>query len=181
MKTVLIPLFLGCALTTGWLDAFAGDIPIYKWTDAQGVVHYSDKPPPAAATPDQYLLNLPELPPVDPHRIAEIDAWIASVQALQKRMQAEDEKAWHERELALQSTQEQAAPQQNAGVTIQTWPVYPGYARPGFLHRDHRNRHDFQRRFRPKRRSSMPSWPFPYNLDNNSSFPEEWHPQAAGP
>lgn len=180
MKTVLIALLVGCALATDWPPANAGDLPIYKWTDARGVVHYSDKPP-ASATPDQYLLNLPKLPPVDPHKIAETDAWIASIQALQKRMQAEDEKAWLERELALQATQQEAAPQQNSGVMIQAWPVYPGYARPRYFHHRHLDGDDFQHRFRPKPRSTIPKWPFPYNLDNNSSFPEEWHPQSAGP
>jgi hypothetical protein len=181
MKTILIPLLVGFALALGWPDAFAGDTPIYKWIDAGGIVHYSDKPPPAPATPDQYLLTLPKLPPVDPQKIAETDAWIASIQALQKRMQADDDKAQRERELALQAPQQQTEPQQDSGVTIQTWPVFTGYARPQFLHRRHRDLRDFDHRFRPKPRSSVPSWPFPYNLDNNSSFPEEWHPQAAGP
>jgi hypothetical protein len=39
-------IFLGMALTAA--TAFAAQSQVYKWTDAQGVVHYSDAPPPIA-------------------------------------------------------------------------------------------------------------------------------------
>ena len=37
-------IFMGLCLAAS--AAFAGNGQVYKWTDAQGVVHYSDAPPP---------------------------------------------------------------------------------------------------------------------------------------
>ena len=158
--------------------AYAGAPKIYKWTDSQGVLHYSDKPP-TDATPDVRLLDLPELPPVDPEKIAETQAWIASVDAVQQRQQTQAELEQRRRELTLQQAQLDAtlaALQQYTAAAAQAAPVYLAYAPSRFRSRQHEpDQDDFKSMPQPKpRASSVPSWPFPYNLPA-SSFPEERH------
>jgi hypothetical protein len=158
--------------------AYTGVPKIYKWTDSQGVLHYSDKPP-TDATPGVQLLDLPELPPVDPEKIAETQAWIASVNAMQQHQKTEAELDQHQRELAQQQAQLDAtlaALQQYTAATAQSEPVYLAYAPTHSLQR-HRepDRDDFKPAPQPKPRASgVPTWPFPYNLPA-SSFPEERH------
>lgn len=155
--------------------AVAHNPPVYKWTDAQGIVHYSDTPPKLIDS-GQYLFKLPKLPPVDPREIAAIQARIADINAMLHRIQVQ-------RERELQRWRSQQAAQQPAEETppavqlVTAVPVYVGNHR-----RHHFDRHRYRDRddFKPVRRSSpkpspVPTWPFPYNLDHNSSFPEEWH------
>jgi Domain of unknown function (DUF4124) len=163
-------LMLLCVLVLAGLSAgvSADSMQIYKWTDPQGVVHYSDKPP-AVSAPERYLLNLPKLPPVDPKKIAATDAWIASINEMVRRQQAQDELAQQQRELAQQA----AASQPIDTVSYQPAPIYIGYVQPQILH--HHDRNEFRHiRYTKQRVSTTPTWPFPYNL-NESSFPEEWH------
>lgn len=49
--------------------ALADSPQVYKWTDAAGIIHYSDKPP-AQAVADVQTLDLPALPPQDPVELA---------------------------------------------------------------------------------------------------------------
>ncbi|MGH8371569.1 MAG: DUF4124 domain-containing protein [Gammaproteobacteria bacterium] len=148
--------------------AFADGLQVYKWTDLQGVVHYSDKPPPAPAV-DLLRLDLPKLPPIDPKKIAATDAWIASINEMVRRQQAQEALAQQQLELKQQA----ADSQQYATVVQEPAPIYIGYARPRLAH--HRDRDDHRHiRHISQRTSAAPTWPFPYNL-NESSFPEEWH------
>jgi hypothetical protein len=148
--------------------ASADGLQVYKWTDLQGVIHYSDKPPPAPAA-DLSHLKLPELPPVDPKKIAATDAWIASVNEMVRRQQAQEALAQQQLELAQQA--EDSA--QYATAVDQPAPIYIGYTQPRF--RPHYHRDEFHHIHHSKQRpSTEPAWPFPYNL-NESSFPEEWH------
>ena len=44
------PMPLLLALALGWIPAAAADV--FRWTDAQGRVHYGDRPAPSAASPE---------------------------------------------------------------------------------------------------------------------------------
>lgn len=117
--------------------------PVYKWTDSQGVVHYSDKPPVQAA-PDLQTLDLPAFPAQDPARIAADQAALAaSTAALIQRQQAEQALHQRDEELALEKAQLEAAQQalnQDAAAAAQPAPVYAIYANSPFIPRSfHRN------------------------------------------
>jgi hypothetical protein len=168
MSKLLLPLAaLGItAMLSG--AASADGLQVYKWTDPQGVVHYSDKPPPAPAA-DLLRLNLPKLLPVDPKKIAATDAWIAGINEMVRHQQAQEALAQQQLELEQQATDSQ----QYATVVQEPAPIYIGYARPRLAHHRDLDDHRYIRHVR-QRVSAAPTWPFPYNL-NESSFPEEWH------
>lgn len=156
--------------------ASADGSQIYKWTDAQGVLHYSDTPPKDAMPVT--VMDLPALPPLDPEKIAATQAWIVSVDDQQQRQKAEDDLQRRERELAQQQAQLQAtlAALQQYAAAAEPAPVYLAYTPSRYVAR-HRepDRDDFRPTPHPqKQASSIPSWPFPYNLAA-SSFPEERH------
>jgi hypothetical protein len=165
-----------CLLVLLSAGALAADLPVYKWTDSQGVLHYSDTPPKDATSVT--VMDLPELPPLDPEKVAAIRAWIASVNDKQQRQQAEDDLQRRERELAEQQAQLQAslAALQQYSVAAEPAPVYLSYAPPRYVvRRREPDRGDLRpMRLPQKQASSIPSWPFPYNL-TASSFPEEGH------
>lgn len=126
------------ALTTVLLFAslfsaavLADDQTVYKWTDAQGTVHYSDKPP-AQAMPDLQTMDLPAFPPQDPAKIAADQAALAaSTAALIQRQQAEEALHQRDEELALEKAQLEAAREalkQDAAAAAQPAPVYAIYA-----------------------------------------------------
>ncbi|HEV7164677.1 MAG TPA: DUF4124 domain-containing protein [Gammaproteobacteria bacterium] len=110
---------------------FADAQPIYKWTDAQGTVHYSDKPPKEAAT-DLQTMDLPAFPPQDPAKIAADQAALAAnTAALIQQRQAEEALQQREQELALERAQLQAsraALQQSYAASAEPAPVYALYA-----------------------------------------------------
>ncbi|HEV2112436.1 MAG TPA: DUF4124 domain-containing protein [Gammaproteobacteria bacterium] len=123
-------------------DVFADGQSVYKWTDAQGVVHYSDKPPTEAA-PDLQSMDLPAFPPQDPVKIAaEQAALIASTAALVQQQQAEEALQQRAEELALERAQLQATQEalQQDAAAAQSAPVYAIYANSPFIPRSfHRN------------------------------------------
>lgn len=101
MRFTKTHLLLICVATL-WTMAAAAGTPIYKWTDAQGVVHYSDKAP-ARADQNVKLLELPALPPVNPEAVEQEQAYIASVnqwyqQVLNRQSQLQYDQflAWQE-------------------------------------------------------------------------------------
>ena len=77
MKLQHITLWIACTAALFSAVAVAGT-PVYKWTDRQGVVHYSDKAP-THSPQNVKVLALPELPPVDPQAVKQEQAYIASV------------------------------------------------------------------------------------------------------
>lgn len=101
--------FLVCSTALFSAAASAGGAQIYKWTDNQGVVHYSDKAP-ASPQSSLQVMALPELPPVDPKAEAADQAWIASVnQWYQNVLKAQSELQYQEF-LAWEESQPTAAP-----------------------------------------------------------------------
>ena len=121
--------------------ASADSQPIYKWTDAAGVLHYSDKPPKDAAA-DLQTLDLPAFPPQDPAKIAADQAALAASTAVMiQQQQAEETLQQHEDELALERAQlaaEEQAMQQGAAAPEESAPVYPIYANSAFIPRSYR-------------------------------------------
>ena len=109
-------------------SAFA-DGAVYKWTDAQGVTHYSDKPPVEAAS-DLTTLDMPVFPVQDPAKIAEHQAQlIAEAQAAQKLLQAQLDQQAQAAALAARQAQLEAAlaaarQQQQAASQPMPEPIY---------------------------------------------------------
>ena len=69
--------------------AWAGVPQMYKWTDAAGVLHFSDQPPPASVTGVQ-TQDIPQFPPVDQAKLAaEQKAMSTQLAALQKLLNAQ--------------------------------------------------------------------------------------------
>jgi hypothetical protein len=89
MKSLLVSsaLFSAAMFLT---PAVMADTPqLYKWTDAQGVVHYSDQPPKQPAA-DLQTSDLPAFPAVDQGKVDEEQAaLLAQALALQQLAQAQ--------------------------------------------------------------------------------------------
>ena len=118
------------------------DGTVYKWTDAQGVTHYSDKPPVEAAS-DVSTLDMPALPPQDPVKIAEHQAQlVAEAQAAQKLLQAQFDQQAQSAALAAQQAQleaQLAAARQQAESQAAAQPaVQPIYVSSAFVPRAYR-------------------------------------------
>ena len=67
MRSALVFAFLLAALLPAL--AAAENPQMYKWTDADGVLHYSDQPPKQPAA-DLQTLDIPQFPAVDPAQLA---------------------------------------------------------------------------------------------------------------
>lgn len=147
----LLTFLLLVALAAFATAVAAADQPIYKWTDANGTLHYSDKAP-AIAAANLQTLDLPPLPPQDPAKIAaDQAAQVASTAATLKLLQAQ--LALQQQQLALQLQQAQLdaalnpppAPQTETTDVVPV--VYPIYARSAYiphayrrnLYRNHRS------------------------------------------
>lgn len=86
MKTLSASL-LALALIVPSL-ALADNAQVCKWIDANGVIHYSDRPPADGSLVE--TLDLPALPPQDPTEIAARQALVVSqLAALQQAAQAD--------------------------------------------------------------------------------------------
>ncbi|HLW74984.1 MAG TPA: DUF4124 domain-containing protein [Gammaproteobacteria bacterium] len=108
MNRLLASSLAVCALLLPAL-AIAGNPQMFKWTDAQGVVHYSDQPPKQAAA-DMQTLDIPLFPPQDPAEIAAREAALAAqVAALQKLVDTQAAQQGQARALAEKESQLQAA------------------------------------------------------------------------
>lgn len=89
--------------------ALADSPPVYKWTDAAGVIHYSDRPP-VEATMDAVTLDLPALPPQDPAAVAARQAaLLAQFATLQQLQQSSDAQRQQAAALARQQAELAAA------------------------------------------------------------------------
>lgn len=129
---ILLP--LAAAITAA---AFADGQSVYKWTDANGTMHYSDKPPEAQPA-DLTTLDLPALPPQDPAKIAADQATqAANTAATLKLLQAQ--LALQQQQLAMQLQQAQLEAAQNPPSPPQTDStdmipvIYPIYQRSAFM------------------------------------------------
>ena len=111
--------------------AMADDPQLYKWTDTQGTVHYSDQPP-AQPAPDLTTSDIPTFPAVDPVKLAqEQAALLAQVAALQQLTQAQ--MAQQAQALALAREQVELAAAQD-----QPAPAEPIYISSAFVPRIYR-------------------------------------------
>ena len=132
----LLALSILALLTASFPVAAADGQTVYKWTDTQGVVHYSDKPPVQSA-PDLQTMDLPAFPPQDPAKIAADQAALAaSTAALVQQQQAEEALQQRAEELALERAQLQATQEAlrlDANAAAQPAPVYAIYANSPFI------------------------------------------------
>ncbi len=134
-----------CSIVLGLFStAVLADGPqVYKWTDSQGVVHYSDKAP---TTPQQpvKLMTLAPLPAVDAQTEAQNQAWIASVHQWYQSMVAQELAQQYNQILAWQSAQQQTSDcSVESGEDVSsTTQVYAGYAPYYYQHQHHHKHHD---------------------------------------
>lgn len=161
MKNLLVSAVLFGAASL-LAPAVLADAPqLYKWTDLQGVVHYSDQPPKQPAA-DLQTSDLPVFPVPDQ---AQVDrqqaALLAEAAALRQLTQAQAQADAVAR--ARVAAQRSAAAQAQAEVPVEdgSYSPAPVYVDPAFVPRAYRaNLHVFHRAshfVRPAR--SMPSRP----------------------
>lgn len=84
MKTLNATPWIACAAVLFSVAAVAGT-QVYKWTDSQDVVHYSDKAP-AHVNRSVKIIELPTLPPVNPQAVKQERAYITSVNQWYQRV-----------------------------------------------------------------------------------------------
>lgn len=84
MKLLNATPWIACAIALFSVAAVAGT-QVYKWTDSQGVVHYSDKAP-VHVNHGVKVLELPTLPPVSPQAVKQERAYITSVNRWYQRV-----------------------------------------------------------------------------------------------
>lgn len=115
--------YLFCLVLLLPAAALADSPPVYKWTDATGVIHYSDRPPLEAAM-DAVTLDLPPLPPQDPAAIAARQAaLLAQLAGLQQLQQSRD----------IQRQQAAALARQQAELTAALAALQQAQSAPGPL------------------------------------------------
>jgi hypothetical protein len=115
--------------------AMADDPQLYKWTDANGTIHYSDQAP-ARIAPDMTVAAMPVFPPVDPVKLAQQQAeLLAQVAALQQLTEAQMAQQAQAAAVAQQQADLQAAQQ---AAQDQPSPVEPIYVSPAFVPRAYR-------------------------------------------
>src|ERR1700756_4638301 len=120
--------------------AVADDPQLYRWTDAQGTVHYSDQPP-AQPAPDLTASDIPSFPPADPVKLAQRQAdLLAQVAALQQLTQAQLAQQAQATALAQQRAEFAAlqAEQAAQAQAVETAPAEPIYVSSAFVPRVYR-------------------------------------------
>jgi Domain of unknown function (DUF4124) len=89
--------------------SIAANPQMYKWTDDQGVVHYSDQPPKQDVA-DVQTLDIPQFPPVDLAQLAQEQAALtAQLVALRQLLQTQEMQQQQASALAEKEAQLQAA------------------------------------------------------------------------
>lgn len=142
--------------------AFADNAQVYKWTDAAGVTHYSDKPP-ADSVADLQTLDMPALPPQDPAQLAAQQAALISQAAALHELQAQAAQQQQAAELARQQAELATAiaafqqAQQAAEPAPETMPVI--YSSSAFVPAAYRKNLyvNHMRRERPVRLNPRPA------------------------
>ncbi len=136
MNTQSIKILIVLAATLYSMAAFADGQQIYKWTDSQGVVHYSDKAP-VKPVHSMQQITLPALPAPDPQSEAQNQAWIAGVNQWYESVLKQESQLQYEQLLAWQESQPTEptppATEQVSYVTPLCWDC----GRFGFRHRQH--------------------------------------------
>lgn len=141
MKFSGITLLVACAAGLCAAAATAGT-PVYKWTDAEGVVHYSDKAPAHAAVPVK-ILELTALPPVNPEAVKREQAYIASVNQWYQQVLNRQTQLQYAQYLAWQENQPGATPAPGATTEVsyvsplcwncgRLWHRRPYFPHPGY-------------------------------------------------
>ena len=175
MKATRVTSILFCLTALLPAAAWADSLKVYKWTDAQGLLHYSDKPPLEAAA-DMQTLQF-DLPPVDTQKLAASEAEMARLSAALRQQQAEEDLEQQRRQLAEQQAElaaTLATLQQATAAAAQPPQVFYAVAPSRFAFHHHEPDRDDLKRLPQAPKSVVPTWPFPYNL-SASSFPEEQH------
>lgn len=109
---------------------------LYTWTDPQGVVHYSDRPP-AQPAADLKTSDLPEFPPVDQAKLDQQQAaLLAEVAALQRLAEAQAQAQAEARLAAAQSAAQEPPPA--APTTDEPSSTAPIYVDSAFVPRIYR-------------------------------------------
>lgn len=129
-KLPLLVLFAGCCFAAA--GPVCADGQIYRWVDAHGVTHFSDRPPVSRDVPVT-VSPMPAAPAPDPRRQAEMRAWVAEVnrQVNQTIRQEQAYQLKRQAIAALSASQEarreaQAAPEQRfASVLWPYWGTFP--------------------------------------------------------
>lgn len=117
--------------------AAADGMQIYKWTDRQGVVHYSDKAPANPQTTLQ-IMALPELPPADPKAEAADQAWITSIHQWYQNILKQQSELQYQEFLAWEESQPPAPPPAAGEQVSYVTPFCWDCARIHFHHRHFR-------------------------------------------
>ncbi|MGH8307688.1 MAG: DUF4124 domain-containing protein [Gammaproteobacteria bacterium] len=141
MNKQSVTLLIVCLTTLFSGVAMADGTQIYKWTDSQGVVHYSDKAP---NKPEQNvtIMSLPALPQPDPQALAQDQAWIASINTWYQSVLKDQAQLEYGQLLAseeAQPPQAESTPDYTQQVSYVT-PVYGNSWRSGFRHPHHPSR-----------------------------------------
>lgn len=119
-------------------QAMADDPQVYRWTDAQGTVHYSDQPP-AKPAPDLTAAAMPTFPPVDEAKAAQRQAaLLAEIAALQQLTQARLDQQDQAADLARQRAELEAASQAQQAAQDEPAPAEPIYITSDFTPRAYR-------------------------------------------
>lgn len=156
MSRVSIMVFLVCSAALFSAAAVADGAQIYKWTDSQGVVHYSDKAP-ASPQSSLQVMALPESPPVDPQAEAADQAWIASINQWYQTVLNDQAQLESAQLLESQAAQPAATPPVSTEQVSYVTPFCWDCERFHFHHRPHR---------------PPLSMPTPQSFQNSL-----WHPQ----
>jgi hypothetical protein len=113
----------------------ADNAQLYKWTDAQGVIHYSDQPPTQAVT-DLATSDIPVFPAVDQAQVdKEQAALLAQAAALQQLAAA---RAAADSQARIAAAQEAAVQPQPTVSTDDVDAVAPIYVSSAFVPRIYR-------------------------------------------
>jgi hypothetical protein len=152
---------------------------LYHWTDAQGVRHFSNTPPPEGADARVLLEEIPYDPETDDKRRAQEDAMLresesAETQARLEKAERDAEEARRQAEAArrkadrLEKEMEERDDDRSYGVYYP--PRHPpGYRPPGYRPPGHRPPGHRPPGWRPKPELYDPTPPKPWQQPRNSS------------
>lgn len=120
---------------------YADGQQIYKWTDSQGVVHYSDKAPVKAEQPVT-TMELAELPALDAQSQAQNQAWIADINQWYQNVVAQENQQQYNQTLVWQESQDQAAVSSSDSTQEVSYvsQIYGGYRPFNYKHWQHGKR-----------------------------------------
>ncbi len=140
---------LGLLLAVASHIAFADPQPLYRWTDSEGSVHFTDQPPPGHAKAAEALVvpsyTAPALAPADdPYSILNQSKRMEAARKdlereRRERRERDREYALRQRELEAREQALRAPPTDSAPVYAYPRPVHPRPpGRPGAGWPDHR-------------------------------------------